>query len=165
MTLPLLGPMTLSGFEHPWFFVFLLVVAGLVGLYIIVQVGRQKRILRFANMELLESVAPKRPNKWRHLPAILEDFQALGEQAEGICNFLAFAALHHQGNFTCLRVAHNGKSFVPDCLIVNAHFFTDIAPIKNVKRFTACDFTGLNLHMLQILRMPLPLLDIRLVIA
>jgi Ca-activated chloride channel family protein len=71
MTLPLLGPMTLSGFEHPWFFLFLLLVAGLVGLYIIVQLARQKRILRFANMELLESVAPKRPNRWRHISAIL----------------------------------------------------------------------------------------------
>ncbi len=71
MTLPLLGPMTLSGFEHPWFFLFLLVVLGLIGLYIVVQLARQKRMLRFANMELLESVAPKRPSRWRHLPAIL----------------------------------------------------------------------------------------------
>jgi Ca-activated chloride channel family protein len=71
MTLPLLGPMTLSGFEHVWFFLFLLVVLGLVGLYIVVQLARHKRMLRFANMELLESVAPKRPSRWRHLPAIL----------------------------------------------------------------------------------------------
>ena len=71
MTLPLFGPMTLSGFAHPWFFLFLLVIAGLVGLYVVVQFARQKRILRFANMELLESVAPQRPNRWRHLPAIL----------------------------------------------------------------------------------------------
>ncbi|TXI53855.1 MAG: VWA domain-containing protein [Mycobacterium sp.] len=71
MTLPLLGPMTLSGFAHPWFFLFLLIIAGLVGLYVVVQFARQKRILRFANMELLESVAPKRPTRWRHLPAIL----------------------------------------------------------------------------------------------
>ena len=71
MTLPLLGPMTLSGFEHPWFFLFLFVVLGLIGLYIVVQLARQKRMLRFANMELLESVAPKRPTRWRHLPAIL----------------------------------------------------------------------------------------------
>jgi Ca-activated chloride channel homolog len=61
MTLPLLGPMTLSGFAHAWFFLFLLVVLGLVALYIIVQVARQRRMLRFANMELLESVAPKQP--------------------------------------------------------------------------------------------------------
>ena len=44
---------------------------GLIGLYIVVQLARHKRMLRFANMELLESVAPKRPSRWRHLPAIL----------------------------------------------------------------------------------------------
>ena len=71
MTVPLLGPMTLSGFEHAWFFLFLLVVLGLIALYIVVQLARRKRMLRFANMELLESVAPKRPSRWRHLPAIL----------------------------------------------------------------------------------------------
>ncbi|MEZ0382094.1 MULTISPECIES: VWA domain-containing protein [Mycobacteriaceae] len=71
MTLPLLGPMTLSGFAHPWFFLFLFVVMGLVALYILMQVARQRRILRFANMELLESVAPKSPTRWRHLSAIL----------------------------------------------------------------------------------------------
>lgn len=71
MTLPLLGPMSLSGFEHSWFFLFLLVVVGLAALYIVMQVARQRRLLRFANMELLESVAPKRPSRWRHVPAIL----------------------------------------------------------------------------------------------
>ncbi len=71
MTLPILGPISLSGFKSPWFFLFLLVVAGLVGLYVIVQVARQQRMLRFANMELLESVAPKRPSRWRHVSAIL----------------------------------------------------------------------------------------------
>jgi len=71
MTFPLLGPMTLTGFEHPWWFLFLIVVVGLVGLYLVVQVARQKRMLRFTNMELLESVAPERPGRWRHLPAIL----------------------------------------------------------------------------------------------
>lgn len=71
MTLPLLGPMTLSGFAHPWFFLFLLFIAALVVLYILMQAARQRRILRFANMELLESVAPKSPTRWRHLSAIL----------------------------------------------------------------------------------------------
>ena len=71
MTLPLLGPMSLTGFAHPWFFGFLLFVAALVALYVITQYSRQKRVLRFANMELLESVAPQRPAKWRHLSAIL----------------------------------------------------------------------------------------------
>jgi Ca-activated chloride channel family protein len=71
VTLPLLGPMSLSGFEHSWFFLFLLVVFGLAALYIVMQLARQRRMLRFANMELLESVAPKRPTKWRHVPAVL----------------------------------------------------------------------------------------------
>jgi Ca-activated chloride channel family protein len=71
MTLPLLGPMTLSGFEHVWYLLFLLVVLVVIGLYIVMQMARQKRMLRFANMELLESVAPKRSSRWRHLPAIL----------------------------------------------------------------------------------------------
>jgi Ca-activated chloride channel family protein len=71
MTLPLLGPLSLSGFEHLWFLLFFLVIFALIGLYIVVQRARSKRVLRFANMELLESVAPKRPARWRHLPAIL----------------------------------------------------------------------------------------------
>lgn len=71
MTLPLLGPMSLSGFEHPWFFLFFVAILGLVGLYVLVQRAREKRVLRFANMELLETVAPKRPTRWRHVPAIL----------------------------------------------------------------------------------------------
>jgi len=71
MNVPLLGPMSLTDFAHPWFLLFLLVAAALVAFYVIVQLSREKRILRFANMELLESVAPKRPTRWRHLPAIL----------------------------------------------------------------------------------------------
>ena len=71
MTLPLLGPMSLSGFAHSWFFLFLLVVFGFAALYVFMQLARQRRMLRFANMELLESVAPKRPSRWRHVPAIL----------------------------------------------------------------------------------------------
>jgi Ca-activated chloride channel homolog len=71
VTLPLLGPLSLSGFEHAWFFLFLLFVFGLAALYIAMQLARQRRMLRFANMELLESVAPQRPSTWRHLPAIL----------------------------------------------------------------------------------------------
>jgi Ca-activated chloride channel homolog len=63
--------MTLAGFDHPWFFLFLFVVLGLVGLYLAVQAARRKRLQRFANTEMLESVAPKRPPRWRHVPTIL----------------------------------------------------------------------------------------------
>jgi Ca-activated chloride channel homolog len=71
MTLPLLGPLSLSGFEHPWAFLFLVAVLALVSVYVVVQMSRQRRMLRFANMELLESIAPKRATKTKHLPAIL----------------------------------------------------------------------------------------------
>ncbi|WP_448334235.1 VWA domain-containing protein, partial [Streptomyces sp. DSM 41534] len=63
--------MSLTGFAHPWWFLFLFVVLGLLAYYVIVQRARKQRILRFANMELLESVAPKQPTRWRHLPAAL----------------------------------------------------------------------------------------------
>ena len=71
MSLPGLGPMSLTDFAHPLFFLGFLLIGGLVALYVYMQMARKKRILRFANMELLEKVAPQRPNRWRHLPAIL----------------------------------------------------------------------------------------------
>jgi Ca-activated chloride channel family protein len=71
VTLPLLGPLGLTGFRNPWFFLFLLIVAAVVGLYVVVQIVRQKRVLRFANMELLQTVAPASRSRWRHLSAVL----------------------------------------------------------------------------------------------
>jgi Ca-activated chloride channel homolog len=71
MTLPFFGPMSLSGFAHAWFFLFLIVVVALAALYVVLQLARERRMLRFANMELLESVAPKRASRFRHVPAIL----------------------------------------------------------------------------------------------
>jgi hypothetical protein len=67
MTVPLLGPLTLSGFANPWWWLFLLVPLALVGLYIRVLLRKRRRFMRFANMELLERVAPRRPQRWRHL--------------------------------------------------------------------------------------------------
>lgn len=71
MNVPLLGPMTLTGFAHPWWFLFFVVIIALIVGYIVAQLARQRRVLRFANMELLESVAPQRPSRYRHVPAIL----------------------------------------------------------------------------------------------
>ncbi|MCW2686158.1 MAG: Mg-chelatase subunit ChlD, partial [Mycobacterium sp.] len=69
--LPVLGWLTLSGFAHRWYLLFLLAILGLAALYVIMQLSRRKRILRFANMELLGSVAPRRPTRRQHLPAVL----------------------------------------------------------------------------------------------
>ncbi|OBK70361.1 VWA domain-containing protein [Mycobacterium sp. 1274761.0] len=71
MTLPMLGAMTLTGFDHAWAFLFLLVVLSLIGLYVATQIARRRRLTRFANTELLESVAPQRPSRWRHLATVL----------------------------------------------------------------------------------------------
>ena len=72
MTLPLLGPVSLTGFQHIfWLLFFLVIVAGLVGLYVTAQLSRRRRLQQFANTELLDSVAPKRPSPWRHAPAAL----------------------------------------------------------------------------------------------
>ncbi|GAB7071139.1 VWA domain-containing protein [Mycobacterium hodleri] len=72
MTLPFFGPLALSGFAHAWYFLYLLVVLGLVAAYVVVQYGRHRRVLRFANMELLQRVAPaENRRRWRHVPAVL----------------------------------------------------------------------------------------------
>ena len=71
MKLPLLGPISLTGFQHAWFFLFLLAVLLLTGGYVALQFARRRRVLRFANMEVLERVAPIRTGRWRHVPTIL----------------------------------------------------------------------------------------------
>jgi Ca-activated chloride channel homolog len=69
--LPLLGPVSLTGFQNAWFFLFLLIVLLVVGIYVVLQFARRRRVLRFANMEVLERVAPARPSRWRHVPTTL----------------------------------------------------------------------------------------------
>src|ERR1700757_856705 len=63
--------MSVKGFQHPWFFFYVLIIVAVVGLYVLVQLSRRRRVLRFADMELLESVAPQRSTRYPHLPAIL----------------------------------------------------------------------------------------------
>jgi Ca-activated chloride channel family protein len=63
--------MTLSKFAHAWFFTFAIAAVVIVALYVVVQRSRHQKVLRFANMELLESIAPKKSTRWRHLPAVL----------------------------------------------------------------------------------------------
>ncbi|KQU47818.1 hypothetical protein ASG84_07180 [Rhodococcus sp. Leaf278] len=63
--------MSLTDFASPWWLGFLVVVIALTVGYIWVQRRKQKHVLRFSNMELLESVAPARPNRLRHLPTAL----------------------------------------------------------------------------------------------
>lgn len=66
-----MGPLSLAGFQHAWFFLFLPLVLLLIGIYVVQQFARRRRVLRFANMEVLERIAAGGPGKWRHLPTIL----------------------------------------------------------------------------------------------
>jgi Ca-activated chloride channel family protein len=63
--------MSLTGFAAPWWFLLLLAVVALGAGYLATQRMRRKRTMRFANLELLERVAPKSQGWIRHLPAAL----------------------------------------------------------------------------------------------
>jgi Ca-activated chloride channel family protein len=61
--------LSLGAFATPWWFLLVIAVAGLTVVYVLLQRMRRKRMLRFANLELLEKVAPKREGWFRHVPA------------------------------------------------------------------------------------------------
>ncbi|MFJ9786969.1 VWA domain-containing protein [Amycolatopsis sp. NPDC101161] len=63
--------MSLTGFAAPWWFLLLLAVAAVAIGYVLAQRARRKRTMRFANLALLEKVAPKSQGWVRHLPAVL----------------------------------------------------------------------------------------------
>ncbi|AFM15357.1 Mg-chelatase subunit ChlD [Mycolicibacterium chubuense NBB4] len=71
MTLPLLGAFSVRDFAHPWFFLALAVVLGMLATYVVAQRRRRRRVLRFANFELLAAVSTAPRRRWRHLPAAL----------------------------------------------------------------------------------------------
>ncbi len=55
-------------FAHPIWFVAGVAVLGLIVGYVLAQRRARRHTLRFANLELLERVAPNRPGRIRHLP-------------------------------------------------------------------------------------------------
>jgi Ca-activated chloride channel family protein len=58
-------------FAHPFWLATGLVVLALGIGYLIAQRRTRRHTMRFANLELLDKVAPKRPGRWRHLPTAL----------------------------------------------------------------------------------------------
>jgi Ca-activated chloride channel family protein len=58
-------------FAEPFWLAAALVVLALAIGYLIAQRRRRRDTIKFANLELLDKVAPKRPGWWRHLPAAL----------------------------------------------------------------------------------------------
>ncbi|MGQ0773744.1 MAG: VWA domain-containing protein [Pseudonocardiales bacterium] len=63
--------MSLGEFTAPIWFLLLVVVAALVAGYVWMQGRRHKHMLRFANLAMLERVAPHRPGWQRHVPIAL----------------------------------------------------------------------------------------------
>ncbi|MFD9739785.1 VWA domain-containing protein [Umezawaea sp. NPDC059074] len=61
--------LSLGAFATPWWFLLVIAVAALAVVYVLLQRMRRRRMLRFANLELLEKVAPKREGWYRHVPA------------------------------------------------------------------------------------------------
>jgi len=61
MTLPGIGPLPLYGFQRPATLVFALVPLALLGIYVIVQAQRRRRLHRFTEANVPQSL-------WRHLP-------------------------------------------------------------------------------------------------
>ena len=55
-------------FAHPWWLAAMVLVLGLLVTYVWMQRRTRRHTLRFANFELLEKVAPRRPGRWRHVP-------------------------------------------------------------------------------------------------
>ncbi len=56
-------------FLTPWRLLLLLGPIGLLGAYLVVQRSRRKVVVRFTSVDLLASVAPRRPGWQRHIPA------------------------------------------------------------------------------------------------
>ncbi|MFN2478817.1 MAG: VWA domain-containing protein [Pseudonocardiaceae bacterium] len=63
--------MRLTGFTSPLWFLLLVVVTALAVGYVWMQRRRRRQILRFANLAMLERVAPHRQGWYRHLPVAL----------------------------------------------------------------------------------------------
>ena len=63
--------MSITGFTSPLWFLLLLGVAALLAAYLIVLRLRRRYVMRFANLALLERVAPKRQGWARHVPTAL----------------------------------------------------------------------------------------------
>jgi Ca-activated chloride channel homolog len=141
MNVPLFGPLTLSGFANSWFFLFLLVICAVIGLYIVVLAARRKRVLRFANMELLERLAPKRPTRWRHLPVAL------------LVASLAMLTTAMAGPTHDVRIPRNRAVVMLVIDVSESMVATDVAPSRIEaakeagKRFTKELTPGLNLGL------------------
>ncbi|MBV8993980.1 MAG: VWA domain-containing protein, partial [Pseudonocardiales bacterium] len=133
--------MSLTGFASPQWLLLLLVVAALALGYIWTQRRARRRVLRFANLAMLERVAPKCQGWWRHLPA------ALSLAALGLCTIALGGPTAEQ------KVPRNRATVMLLIDVSLSMRATDIEPTRiaaaqrEAKRFV-CDLTpGINLGL------------------
>lgn len=68
---PAAGGLAVMSFASPWWLAAGLLVLALGVGYLIAQRRRRRNTVKFANLELLDKVAPGRPGWWRHIPALV----------------------------------------------------------------------------------------------
>ena len=143
MTVPLLGTFGVTGFANAWFFLFLVVVVAMVLMYFVAQRARKRRVLRFANLELLQAVSKPRPRRWRHLPAAL------------LVASLALLTTAMAGPTHDVRVPRNRAVVILVIDVSESMVATDVAPNRLAaakdagKRFADELTPGINLGLVE----------------
>jgi len=143
MTIPLLGTLSVSGFANAWFLLFFVAVAVMLAAYVVAQRARRRRVMRFANLDLLQSVARPRRRRWRHLPAAL------------LVAALALLTTAMAGPTHDLRVPRNRAVVMLVIDVSESMVATDVAPnrlaaAKEAGRRFADELTpGINLGLVE----------------
>jgi Ca-activated chloride channel homolog len=132
----------LSGFANAWFFLYLLVILAVVALYVFYLRLRRRRVMRFANMEVLERVAPARArSRWRHLPVVL------------LVAALALLTTAMAGPTQDIRIPRNRAVVMLTIDISESMIATDVAPSRIEaakeagKKFADALTPGINLGL------------------
>jgi Ca-activated chloride channel family protein len=143
MTIPLLGTLSVSGFANAWFLLFFVAVAVMAVAYVVAQRARRRRVMRFANLDLLQSVARPRRRRWRHLPAAL------------LVASLALLTTAMAGPTHDLRVPRNRAVVMLVIDVSESMVATDVAPNRLAaakeagKRFADELTPGINLGLVE----------------
>jgi Ca-activated chloride channel homolog len=143
VTVPLLGTLSVSGFSNPWFLLAFVAVALMLAAYVLAQRARRRRVMRFANLDLLQSVARPRRRRWRHVPAAL------------LVASLAMLTTAMAGPTHDLRVPRNRAVVMLVIDVSESMVATDVAPNRLTaakeagKRFADELTPGINLGLVE----------------
>jgi len=135
--------LSVSGFANAWFLVLFIGVAVMLAAYVMAQRARRRRTMRFANLDLLQSVAQPRRRRWRHLPAAL------------LVAALALLTTAMAGPTHELRVPRNRAVVMLVIDVSESMVATDVAPNRLAaakeagKRFVDELTPGINLGLVE----------------